>query len=291
MNSIKNILKYLVNILDNAPQKHNNTTMAWQILEKVTGFNNIEIILNPDYKLSNQQIEKINQILKEHIEHSKPLQYILNNVYFNNLKIDVMPPILIPRPETQYWCESLANKLIKFHDHKLNILDLCTGTGCIGIYFASLFKNSTIYATDIDQNAINLAKQNAKNNNIKNIVFIKSDLLDNINKNLKFDLILSNPPYLSEEEWRQCDNIVKDWENKIALTAKDDGLYFIKKIIKLSQTWINKDNNIPINLAIEYGDTQTQKIITFIKEEKFKFNVNIIKDLSDKDRCLWINFL
>src|SRR3989338_4187569 len=130
---------------------------------------------------------------KEHIEENRPIQYIIGNTDFLDLKIKVKEPILIPRSETEEWVNNLLNKFKNFENHKLKIVDIGTGTGCIAIALAKFFKNSEIFAIDINPVALELAQENAELNKIKNIKFVESDLFSNFDE--KVDIIVSNPPY------------------------------------------------------------------------------------------------
>lgn len=274
----------------NSLEISNKNSVAWWILEHGTNLSQAQIFLNQHIALTQEQIIKIKSILSDLVIHNKPLQYIIGHVDFLNLKINTEAPILIPRPETEYWCDLLIKKLYAYKNDNLKILDMCTGSGCIGLSFAKKFINSTVYLSDINPSAINLAKKNAYENDINNVVFTESDLFNNLNSNYKFDLIVSNPPYLSQEEWNNCKPIVKNWESQIALAASNNGFSLLNKIIEQSPLWLSANNKLPINLAIEFSENQTESLINFINIQNYKANVQIIKDLAKKDRCLWISY-
>lgn len=260
---------------------------VYWIMEYATGLNLTQILINQNKIISDKEFKKIEEILDLHVNKNMPLQYIFQKIPFLDLEIKVEQPILIPRPETEYWVQEIINKFQNFKDYNLKILDLCTGTGCIALSLAKYFKNSHIWAIDINQKACDLTIQNAKSNNIKNITVLNSNLFENLEKNLKFDLILSNPPYISLDEWKNLDQSVKNWEDKIALVAHDDGLELISKIIFQAKNWLNYNNNFnKLNLpqiVIEIGYKQAADVIKIFQENNF-IDIKVHKDLFSKDR-------
>src|SRR3990167_44038 len=268
------------NVLLKKYSKEHAEQILRYIIEFVTDSNYINYLINPE--LTEQQIEKLNCLIKEHVEQNKPLQYIIGATDFLDLKIKVKEPILIPRPETEEWVNNLLNRFKNFENHKLKIIDIGTGTGCIAIALAKFFKNSEIFAIDINPVALELAKENAELNQIKNIKFVESDLFSNFNE--KVDLIVSNPPYISLKDYENLDASVKNWEDKVALAAEDDGLFIIKKIIQESKNYLNKDSILKnmSRVYIEIDASHGKKVIEIF--EKNEFNGEIVKDYVGKDR-------
>lgn len=262
---------------------------ALWIIEWLTGHNTAYIVTNPEITITKKQQDELNALLIKHINYHMPLQYIFGTVPFLDLKIMVRPPILIPRPETEYWCSLLINQLKDVDNKNINILDMCTGTGSIGLALAHALPYAQIYAIDISDDACTLAQENALKNKIPNIVIIKSDLFKNIDTDLKFDLIVSNPPYISYKEWQNLDPEVREWEDKNALVAENSGLSIIAQIIKESRGWL-KDNSefakreIP-QLVIEIGYTQGKQVADLFDHEGYK-HVKIVKDLAQNDRIV-----
>lgn len=238
-------------------------------------------ITNLDYKLlkekySNNELE---QILKR-IENGYPVQYAIGNVEFLNSTILVDKRVLIPRFET----ELLVHKLIKMLDKKksLDILDLCTGSGCIAISLKKGLENASVDAADIDKNALNLARENAKLNQEK-ISFFEIDVLKDFNLNKKYDLIVSNPPYVAKDEI--VDPKTK-YEPSIALFPGDDDIIFYKTIIKKAKNLL-KENGF---LAFEIGYKQGERIKSTAIKEYPNAKVTIEKDFNDYDRFVFITF-
>lgn len=208
----------------------------------------------------------------------EPIQYLIGYVDFYGNKICVNSDVLIPRYETELLVEKTVSLVNKYFDNKINILDLCTGSGAISISLKKLI-NSSVTASDISQKALEVAKNNSKMNNT-DINFILSDVFDNIND--RYDLIISNPPYISYNE--EIMELVSKNEPNIALYAPDNGLYFYRKIINESDKYLN-DKFI---IAFEIGYTQGEEIKKIALDKYPDAKVIVEKDYSDKDRYVFI---
>lgn len=226
--------------------------------------------IETDKSLEYEFISRIEK-RKKHI----PLQYIINKQNFYGLDLYVNESVLIPRYDT----ENIVDCIVKdFEGSKdISVLDLCTGSGCIAI---SLKKNGfeKVFALDISDKALEVAKHNAYIHNA-DITFIKSDLYKELPNDIRFDLIVSNPPYIRTGEIEKLDDEVKDFEPKLALDGGKDGLDFYKKILNLSKDFINKNGS----LYFEIGYDQAKDVVDLAKKEGY-YNIKIIKDLSGKDR-------
>lgn len=214
----------------------------------------------------------------ERLNNGEPVQYIIGNVNFYGNIIEVNKNVLIPRFETEELVEKTIAKIKNKFNKKVNILDLCTGSGCIAITLKKELL-SDVTASDISHDALDLAKSNALKNNV-NINFIESNLFLNIND--KFDVIISNPPYIAHNE--EIDEIVYNNEPHLALFALNDGLYFYEEILKNSRNYLN-DNFI---IAFEIGYTQGDKIISLVNKYLKNVNVSVEKDLQGRDRFLFV---
>ena len=183
----------------------------------------------------------------------------------------------------------MIEKLKKIGTQPLRILDLCTGSGCIALSLAKEFPHIKIYASDISDTALALAQKNAQHNNITSIQFLSSDLLQDIPTDLQFDMIISNPPYISSTEWLQVDACVKEWEDPIALLAPEEGLGIVKEIIAQAKNRLQshdalQDHGIP-QLIIEIGYQQGDAVKELFEKEGF-CNVAIHKDMQSNDRIV-----
>jgi release factor glutamine methyltransferase len=213
------------------------------------------------------------------LNNGEPVQYIVGNVDFYGYKINVNKNVLIPRFETEELIFKTINLIKKNLNENIKVLDIGTGSGCISIALKKEIPGLDITAVDISEDALVVAKNNALENNCE-INFIKSDLFNNIDD--KYDLIISNPPYISYDE--QIMDIVKKNEPHLALYAKNNGLYFYEEIIKNSSNYLN-DKNI---IAFEIGYLQANEITKMAHKYYPNSNIIIEKDMQEKDRFVFI---
>lgn len=213
------------------------------------------------------------------LNNGEPVQYIVGNVDFYGYKINVNKNVLIPRFETEELIFKTINLIKKNLNENIKVLDIGTGSGCISIALKKEIPGLDITAVDISEDALVVAKNNALENNCE-INFIKSDLFNNIDD--KYDLIISNPPYISYDE--QIMDIVKKNEPHLALYAKNNGLYFYEEIIKNFSNYLN-DKNI---IAFEIGYLQANEIKKMAHKYYPNSNIIIEKDMQEKDRFVFI---
>ena len=206
-----------------------------------------------------------------------PVQYIVGNVDFYNINVNVNQNVLIPRFETEELVEKTINYIKKIFDKNIDIIDLGTGSGCIAI---SIAKNidCNMDAIDISSDALQLAKENALKNNV-NINFECRDMLDSPNK--KYDVLISNPPYLRENE---AEEIVRNNEPNIALFATDDGMYFYKNILNNYKNNMNDKFIMAFELGYNHADYLKEYASSIYKD----CNVIIENDLTGYKRFLFI---
>ena len=227
-----------------------------------------------DKVISAVKIDKINKIVEDRIT-GKPLWYCIGDTDFMGYTIKVNPGVLIPRPET----ENLVEESCKYIDSTKKVLDLCTGSGAIAISVA-LKTNATVVASDVSSDAVSTAKENALLNNA-NVTFLQSDLFNNIDD--KFDVIISNPPYIKTSEISLLQREVKDFEPLLALDGGNDGLYFYRLIASNCKNYLN-DAGV---LLLEVGIDQANDVKNLFIDAK---NVEIIKDLQGVDRIVKVLF-
>lgn len=262
---------------------------AWWTLEHITGYNKATLMLQKKIALSQEQQNTLHEWVHALVVQKKPIQYLLGSVPFNSVTIRVRPPILIPRPETEEWCSALATQLAPLNNHKLTILDLCCGSGCIAVTLAKALPQATVYALDIDNQSIALTRENADYNSVGNIVPLQSDLFASLPPHTVFDLIVSNPPYIAPDEWSEVDDSVKKWEAEHALLAQDHGLAVIKNIIAHAPEYL-RDNEflqrlgIP-QLIIEIGYTQGKMVTNLFKNAGYT-HITLHKDMQGQDRVI-----
>jgi len=225
-----------------------------------------ELIFNNDYYLTSFQLKSLKKILKRRYK-MEPIAYITKKKEFWSLNFTISKNVLIPRPDT----EVLIEKTLKLIGHKkYKILDVGTGSGNIAISIAKSKKICTVIGVDISKTAITLANYNAKKLKIKNVKFFVSDLFSSINA--KYNIIVSNPPYVSQKEFLKLSKDVH-FEPKIALLAKKNGTFFIEKIILEAKQYLHKNGW----LILEHSHKQKELLINLLKMNNF-YKINSFKD-------------
>ncbi len=244
------------------------------------------LIINSKEEIGREeQVEYNNNI--DSIIKGKPLQYITNKQEFMKMKFFVNESVLIPQPDTEILVEKVLEICNKFFENqKIKILDLCTGSGAIAISLYKYLKdeNKKIFASDISDKAIEVAKLNAKENGAK-IEFIQSNMFEQIAEN-NFDIVVSNPPYIEREELKKLPKDVRH-EPHIALDGGDDGLDFYRIIAENAYKYI-KDKG---KLCLEIGYNQKNEVVKILEEIGKYDNIEAYKDLSGNDRCIVANII
>jgi len=239
--------------------------------------------------LENPEIEKdllskINGLVRRRAR-GEPLQYVIGHVDFLGLRINVGKGILIPRPET----ELLAQEVIatvrsrKKSDIKESprILDLCTGSGCIALAVAKEIPDAKVYGSDVSKTAIRYARMNAELNNIRNVTFLAGSLFGPVKKNVPFDIIVSNPPYIKTWDISGLQREIREWEPIEALDGGEDGLDFYRKILSDSIRYLRGKGKI----IIELGFGQAREVTEIAQGSGFK-DITTKKDYAGIERIL-----
>ena len=228
-------------------------------------------------ELSVEQENKYFDLINKNINEDTPLSHLVGFDYFYDRKFKVTKDVLSPRMETEELIYKVLEYIKKSKKDSFRILDLCTGSGIIAITLKKeiVEKYTEIVASDISEKALSIAIENANNNNA-NITFIKSDLFDNISG--KFDLIISNPPYISYKDKIIIKDSVLNYDPHLALFAEEDGIYFYRKIIENAVHYLSKDGVI----FFEIGYDQKEKIFELGKINNFI--TTVYKDINDRDR-------
>lgn len=236
--------------------------------------------MNKDLKYLEKYYKGDIELAKKRLEEGEPIQYIIGNVNFFGYTIDVNKNVLIPRFET----EELVENAIKYINCKfklpIDIIEVGTGSGCISIALKKELKNVNITATDISKEALEVAINNSKKNNVQ-IDFINTNIFDNVSS--KYDCIISNPPYVSYDE--EIMDIVYNNEPKLALFASNNGLYYYEEILKNAKR-ILKDKYL---ICFEIGMNQAKDIEKLVKTYLRNSKIDIKKDLQNRDRMIFIH--
>lgn len=281
------------------------------LIEYVFKISKEKLILKYKDEINNKKVEEFRNLLKK-LENGIPIQYIINNQEFMGLNFYVDEDVLIPQPDTEVlveevikYCNELRNNesedketnkdykeniekepIINKEDKNINkktikILDLCTGSGIIGISIYKYLENVEIYASDISQKALNIAEKNTNLNNAK-INFINSDMFENIHIK-DFDIIVSNPPYI---ESKVIESLSKEVQNepKLALDGGEDGLKFYRSILENAKDYLRKNGAI----FLEIGYDQKEKIEEILKSYKIYKETKCIKDFGGNNRVIII---
>ncbi|HJM68752.1 MAG TPA: peptide chain release factor N(5)-glutamine methyltransferase [Candidatus Babeliales bacterium] len=274
------LLSLLKNITKAVPEQH-----AWWLLQKLTCMSQSKLILKETIELTPEQFAQLEHWLEEIGINSQPIQYILGTVPFHEIEVLCKPPVLIPRPETEEWVANLIKQLQPYKDQPLKILDLCTGSGCIGLALAHALPNAQVVMSDVAEHALILAQENKLHNSIPNCTILPSNLFESVGDYAPFDIIVSNPPYIPMEAYKHLDSSVKEWEDRLALEAGRDGLSVIKKIIEQAPNYLSSSNkavDFP-QLLIEIDHTQAEAVTDLLKHAGFN-QIAVDKDLYKKDR-------
>lgn len=292
--------------------KNQAQQVLYWLLEKLLDKTQAQLITQNDLQLTSGQQEQLDEWIRQIVDEHKPLQYILGSVPFLDLDILVQPPILIPRPETEWWVNELIQKFSYLKNEPLKILDLCSGSGCIALTLAKYFVNSKVVAIDISKEACALIKKNITHNRVNNVTVIESDLFESFDslrsfrmngrksekenekfahpelveghERAKYDLIVSNPPYIPAENYQNLDLSVRMWEDRVALVAPDSDLSIIKRIIESAPKYLQKKHSDLPQLWLEIDETQGSDVCKLM-QNSFE-QVDVVVDQFGSERVV-----
>ena len=273
------LIQDIVKILTNAGIEENEANIEVKLLiEHFAGYGIADIILGK--KLDEDKLKLVEQKARLRAKTRQPIQYIIGQADFMGEKFIVNPSVLIPRDETALLVRKSV-EIIKNNGFK-NILDMCTGSGCIACMIAKM-TSATVIGADISFEALETAFKNMEKMGLFNrALFRKTDLFSKIREDEKFDMIVSNPPYIPEKMKKDIQKEVT-FEPDIALYTKDDkGLEFYQKIIKESPKFLNKGGY----LLFELGINESRDVANLMKDAGFG-EIQILKDLSNIDRVIF----
>ncbi|MFO7525497.1 MAG: peptide chain release factor N(5)-glutamine methyltransferase [Ignavibacteriaceae bacterium] len=251
------------------------------LLADILNCKRLDLYLLYDRPLNETELQKYREYLKRRIKR-EPLQYITGYVYFFGYKFFVNSSVLIPRPETEILVDSIINHSNK--KEKLKILDIGIGSGNISVSLLKNLPNAEVVGIDITNEAISLAKKNAVENNVYSKLELKRfDILNEDYKKLgMFDIIVSNPPYVSLQDYNNLEPELKVYEPASSLTDFANGYKFYEKIIHISKELLDKSGK----LYFELGKDQNKAVYNIMESNGF-YNIKIIKDYSLIDRIIY----
>lgn len=261
--------------------KTESSAVLHRVFEYLTGLPFTDVTVYPEKEVDTT-FETIENVLAR-IKKSEPLEYIFNRAEFLDLKLYTESSVLIPRPETEELALMVSDYL-KQRESGLKIIDIGTGSGCIPIYLALQHPENKFFACDISDKALSTAKKNAQKYSVNNLEIFYADILNydknEILNNLEFDVIISNPPYVTDSEKSLMANNVLDYEPYTALFVPDSNpLLFYKKISEFATSHLTSGGKIYFEINERFGNETIQML------EKYGFtNVSVNKDLFGKDR-------
>ena len=280
-NLVKDIRKYYCEQLCSIYDKEEANAMILILFDHYFKIDRVRMALEPNLRLSESEMLTFHFAVKDLLKN-KPLQYIIGETEFCDLKFKVNENVLIPRPETSELVHLIAKSQKSTVNSQQSILDIGTGSGCIAISLAKQLPQSQVYALDISEKALCVAKDNAYINNV-DITFIHDDILSLRNKiETKFDIIVSNPPYVRDLEKAEMRDNVLNWEPHNALfVSDDDPLIFYRNILEFAKTHLKENGEVWFEIN-EYLGKEMKDLCC---EMGFS-NVNIYKDFREKERFL-----
>jgi len=278
-NKVKDVVRFFKEQLKSIYEPSEITILTALCFEKFTHIKRAEIALKENETISESQLLKFNFAIKD-LKKNVPIQYVLSETQFFNLPFLVTPDVLIPRPET----EELVNLII--NENKFlspAVIDIGTGSGCISISVKKNIPDARVVALDVSEKALEVAKKNAAINQTE-LEFVLDDILnpksDIINK--KFDIVVSNPPYIGLNEKGTIEKNVIDYEPHLALFVNDSNpLLFYEAIAELALKILHPRGQIYFEINEKYGE----ECLLLLNQKGFK-NVTLLKDLSNKNRIL-----
>lgn len=271
---MKQSRQYLTTHLQTLYQGDELNAIVWWIMEELTRKNRAILLSNPNEIIFPEIENKLENIVNR-LLNNEPIQYIFGETSWCGLQLKVNSSVLIPRPETAELLDLVATA-------PRTILDIGTGSGCIAIAMKKRFPNAEVYAIDISKKALDTAKENAANNNAT-IHFMQADILQQPTIDLRFDLIVSNPPYIVEKEQIEMDKNVLDYEPHNALFVPDnDPLVFYREISLFAKKHINPNAQLLFEINQRYGNETQELVQTIMKAAR----VDLLQDTYKNNRFI-----
>ena len=280
---MQQFLKDLHTSLQNVYSESEIHVLGMLILEKLTGFSRIWLLIHKELKLNDEQNIIASQYL-ERLKNHEPIQYILGETEFYGLKFKVNPSVLIPRPETEElveWVKPPHPPKGGFLSGTPTLLDVGTGSGCIAVALKKKYPSATVSAIDISAEALKVASENAALNQV-DVEFIQDDILHPATTDRKWDVIVSNPPYIPASEQRYLHKNVTDFEPHLALFVQDnDPLIFYRKIAEFALSHLTAGGRLYVEIHQSLG----RQCCQLLESMGFQ-SVELRKDLSGNDRMI-----
>lgn len=249
---------------------------SFELLSAVNGMTRTFYLVNGDSSLSEEDFLLFEEYIDKRAAHI-PLQHIIGKAYFYGYEFEVNGDVLVPRQDT----EILVGEVMKVARSGDYILDMCTGSGCIGITIAKKFPEVKVLGIDVSEKALAVAEKNKHNLEADNIDFMLSDLFEKLNQDITFDIIVSNPPYIPTKVIDGLQDEVRLHDPILALDGSEDGLKYYRNISSEASMYLEPDGW----LCFEIGAEQALDVSDIMEREGFR-NITVIKDLAGLDRVV-----
>ncbi len=283
---IRHLLRWAVVTLKRSDIEFPQSDAA-TLLSHVLTCDRLELYTEPNKTLQETEVDTYKELVAQRARHV-PLQYIIGHTEFMSLDFVVDKRVLIPRPETETLVERALDRVKSgtFSNRKLTIIDIGTGSGIIAISLALHLKESKVYACDISKESLNVAEINVKNHKVsEQVSLLQGDLFDAFDGELRkgsVDLVVSNPPYVTETELSCLEPEVRDYEPRTALVASENGLYYFKRIVDGAPKWLRPNGY----LILEIGETQAKKIVQLLVQAGGFVDIQIVQDIQKRYRIV-----
>lgn len=276
MKTIGEVFRLSVHFLEQKKMPRPKYLMQ-ELLCHVLSLDKVSLFMNFERPLEESEVEKIRGLLSL-LAKGKPIEQIRGEVEFFNCKITISSDVLIPRPETEILLDILSKEII---DEKLEVWDVCTGSGYIGIAFKKMFPQTRVVLSDISPKALAIAQINAQRNGV-DVESLEGDLLTPF-QGRKADLILCNPPYISSKEYEELDPSVKNFEPRLALVGGESGYEFYERMEKEMPAYLNAGAKV----YFEIGYNQGKRLLELFSKPIWR-QKKIMKDFAGHDRFFFL---
>jgi release factor glutamine methyltransferase len=253
------------------------------LIEFALGVSGVRQVIDKDRLLSTSEVAKVHALVRRRAAR-EPLQYILGTQEFCGIEFDVTPSVLIPRPETELLVEEVIRRISPAQ--QATVVDICTGSGCIAVAVARLRSHSRVIATDISNASLKVARQNARRHGVENrITWLEGDMLKPLaQKELDgcIDVVVANPPYITEADWIDLQPEVRDFEPRRALVAGPRGTECHERLLKDARRYLSAGGA----LIMEIGKGQGQAVRRLVESIDGYEPVRLLRDAADSERVM-----
>lgn len=278
---VLDLINWTTNYLESKGFPSPRTDVEW-LLTSVLECSRVELYTNFEKPLTSAETGQFKQLLNRRLNH-EPVQYIIGETEFMGLPFQVNPSVLIPRPETEILVENAIDWLRARPEASRKILDIGTGSGCIAVSLARFVEGCEVVAIDVSEDALAVARKNADINQVADkITFQALDILTEDPPEIPYDLIVSNPPYIAEDEFDSLEKNITEFEPREALLSENSGLLFYRHFAEKFSEWLQSGGQIFVEIG---GTHQSESVKQFFAQKHWN-DIRFIKDYNGQDRVL-----